>query len=29
MALQAGTPIELPEDVVEDEMDIWDMMRSY
>ncbi len=29
MALQAGTPIELPEEVVEDEADIWDMMRSY
>ncbi len=29
IALQAGTPIELPEDVVEDEADIWDMMRSY
>jgi L-fuculose-phosphate aldolase len=29
MALQAGTPIELPEEVVEDEADIWDMMRFY
>ncbi|MFW9849318.1 MAG: class II aldolase/adducin family protein [Candidatus Thorarchaeota archaeon] len=29
IALQAGTPVELPEDVVEDEADIWDMMRSY
>jgi L-fuculose-phosphate aldolase len=28
-ALQAGSPIELPEDVVEDEADIWDMMRQY
>jgi L-fuculose-phosphate aldolase len=29
MALQAGTPVELPEEVVEDEAEIWDMMRSY
>ncbi|MGY5854033.1 MAG: class II aldolase/adducin family protein [Candidatus Thorarchaeota archaeon] len=28
-ALQAGDPTELPEDVVEDEADIWDMMRQY
>ncbi len=28
-ALQAGEPTELPEDVVEDEADIWDMMRQY
>ncbi|MDF1539514.1 MAG: class II aldolase/adducin family protein [Candidatus Thorarchaeota archaeon] len=29
MALQAGQPVELPEEVVEDEADIWDMMRHY
>lgn len=29
MALQAGKPVELPEEVVEDEADIWDMMRNY
>jgi len=29
MAIQAGKPIELPEEVVEDEADIWDMMRRW
>lgn len=29
IALQAGKPIQLPEEVVEDEMDIWQMMKSY
>jgi L-fuculose-phosphate aldolase len=28
-AKQVGTPIELPEDVVEDEQDIWEMMRDF
>jgi ribulose-5-phosphate 4-epimerase/fuculose-1-phosphate aldolase len=28
-ARQVGKPIELPEDVVEDEQDIWDMMRDF
>ncbi|MFW9806614.1 MAG: class II aldolase/adducin family protein [Candidatus Thorarchaeota archaeon] len=28
-AKQAGTPTELPEDVVEDEQDIWEMMRDF
>ena len=29
LALQVGTPTELPEDVVEDEMDVWEMMKDY
>lgn len=29
IAKQAGTPKELPEDVVEDEQDIWEMMRDF
>lgn len=28
-AKQVGKPIELPEDVVEDEQDIWEMMREF
>ncbi|MFW9770533.1 MAG: class II aldolase/adducin family protein, partial [Candidatus Thorarchaeota archaeon] len=28
-ARQVGTPIELPEDVVEDEQDVWEMMREF
>jgi L-fuculose-phosphate aldolase len=28
-AKQVGTPIELPEDVVEDEQDLWEMMREF
>lgn len=28
-AKQTGKPIELPEDVVEDEQDIWEMMREF
>lgn len=28
-AKQVGKPIELPEDVVEDEQDIWEMMRDF
>jgi L-fuculose-phosphate aldolase len=28
-AKQVGTPIELPEDVVEDEQDIWEMMKDF
>jgi len=28
-ARQVGKPIELPEDVVEDEQDIWEMMRDF
>jgi len=28
-AKQVGAPIELPEDVVEDEQDIWEMMREF
>ncbi|NHI88907.1 MAG: class II aldolase/adducin family protein [Candidatus Thorarchaeota archaeon] len=28
-AKQAGEPIELPEDVVEDEQDIWEMMKDF
>lgn len=29
IAQQAGKPIELPEDVVEDEQDIWEMMKDF
>jgi L-fuculose-phosphate aldolase len=29
LAKQIGTPLELPEDVVEDEQDVWEMMREY
>lgn len=29
IAKQVGTPIELPEEVVEDEQDIWEMMREF
>lgn len=28
-AKQVGSPLELPEDVVEDEQDIWEMMREF
>ena len=28
-ALQVGVPAQLPEDVVEDEMDLWEMMKEY
>jgi len=28
-AKQVGTPIELPDDVVEDEQDIWEMMKDF
>ena len=28
-AKQVGTPLELPEDVVEDEQDLWEMMREF
>ncbi|MFW9974089.1 MAG: class II aldolase/adducin family protein, partial [Candidatus Thorarchaeota archaeon] len=28
-AKQAGKPVELPEDVVEDEQDIWEMMHEF
>jgi len=29
IAKQVGTPIHLPEEVVEDEQDVWEMMRDY
>jgi L-fuculose-phosphate aldolase len=29
VAKQVGTPHQLPEDVVEDEQDVWEMMRDY
>jgi L-fuculose-phosphate aldolase len=29
IALQVGTPTQLPEEVVEDEADIWEMMREF
>lgn len=29
LALQVGEPKELPEDVIEDEQDLWEMMRGY
>lgn len=29
LALQIGTPTQLPEEVVEDETEIWEMMREY
>ncbi len=29
LAKQVGTPVELPEDVVEDEQDLWEMMRDF
>ncbi len=29
LALQIGTPTQLPEDVIEDEMDLWEMLKDY
>ena len=29
IAKQTGTPAHLPEEVVEDEQDVWEMMRGY
>jgi hypothetical protein len=29
IALQAGQPIELPADVVEEEADLWEMMKDF